>query len=337
MKKIASMALVLLLYTASPRALAAGPGDRLVPVGQAVGIQMNCQGVIVSELAEVQTENGSLCPAAEAGLRPGDRIVYFNGEPVRSGPDFLRLAGEMDGGEVRLRAVRAGEERLFTLTPVRSARGDWQLGLWLRDGVHGIGTVTWWDPVSGRFGALGHGVSLPGSDDLLAAAGGVITRASVTSAIPGSRGVPGELVGVPDRDDVLGVLEDNTPQGVFGAAPDLNVREAVPVAADGQIRLGPATILATVDGRGPREFAAEIIRVVRSGAPTRQLTLSVTDPALLEVTGGIVQGMSGSPILQDGRLVGAVTHVLVSDPSTGYGITMENMLAAAQSAPSAAA
>ena len=336
MRKKTIAPLILLFYILSPRALAAAPGDLLVPVGQAVGIQVNCRGVIVSELAAVRTENGPVSPAESAGLRPGDRIVSFNDAPVLTGPDFLRSAAEMDGASVRLRAFRNGEERLFTVTPARSIQGDWQLGLWLRDGVHGIGTVTYWDPDSGWFGALGHGISLPENEELLPVSGGVITRAAVTDVVPGCRGAAGELIGVPDRDAVLGTLERNTSQGVFGEADGLTGLAAVPAASDGQIRLGTVTVLTTVDREGPREFAAEITRIVRGGAPTRQLTLRITDPALLKITGGIVQGMSGSPILQDGRLVGAVTHVLLSDPTTGYGITMENMLAAAGQSASAA-
>ena len=142
---------------------------------------------------------------------------------------------------------------------------------------------------------------------------------------------------IPEPDEVLGAVEENSPRGIFGQADAaLGPREALPVAEDRDIRLGPVTILSTVGPEGPREYAAEITRIARDGSDTRQLTLTVTDPALLEITGGIVQGMSGSPILQNGKLVGAVTHVLVSDPSKGYGISMENMLRAG-SAPAKAA
>ena len=155
--------------------------------------------------------------------------------------------------------------------------------------------------------------------------------------LPGRSGEPGELCGVPDGSRVLGAVEQNTAQGIFGtASAALADAAALPVADDSQIHVGPAAIIATVDEGGPRRFGVEIVRVDRSGGDTRQLTLEVPDPARLAVTGGIVQGMSGSPILQDGMLVGAVTHVLVSDPARGYGISMENMLKASREMGAAA-
>ena len=224
----------------------------------------------------------------------------------------------------------------MTVTPRQGEQGTWQLGLWLRDGVQGVGTVTFWDPVTGKYGALGHGVSLPECQGLLPLSEGQITDAEVVDVLPGQRGEPGELCGVP-RQPVLGTVEENTPQGIFGrAGAAFNVREAVPVASDSEIHPGPAVILSTVDCDGPREFTVEIVRVDRSGNQARQIVLCVTDPALLDKTGGIVQGMSGSPILQDGKLVGAVTHVLVDNPTKGYGISMESMLGAGMTLRNAA-
>ena len=321
--------LLFLLAAASPRALAAEAGEWLVPVGRTVGIRIDCDGVMVSDLAEVETAEGSVCPAREAGIRPGDRIVALGGETVHSGEEFLSKARSLTGEPVELRAVRDGKTIRLTVTPKKGERDTWQLGLWLRSGVHGIGTVTFWDPDTGRFGALGHGVSAAQGEGLLAMSEGVITPAAVEDVTAGRQGEPGALHGTAEGDIVLGTVEENTPRGIFGRAEQaLGDREAVPVAADADIRLGPATILSTVGAEGPREYEAEITRIARDGSETRQLTLSVTDPALLGVTGGIVQGMSGSPILQDGKLIGAVTHVLVSDPSKGYGISMENMLRA---------
>jgi len=341
MKKIkrllAALWVVSAFFSAAPGALAAAAGDLLVPVGQTVGIQIDCDGVMVSALAEFETESGAVCPAREAGLLPGDRIVAIGGESVHSGEEFLAKARALTGEPVELRAVRNGQTLSVTLQPRRGERNAWQLGLWLRSGVHGLGTVTFWDPATGRFGALGHGVSLSQGDGLMAMSRGVITAAAVADVVAGRRGVPGELCGLPEGEEVLGTEEENTLRGIFGTAGEaLALREAVPVAKDADIHLGEASILSTVGPEGPREFAAEITRIARDGSETRQLTITVTDPELLAVTGGIVQGMSGSPILQDGQLVGAVTHVLVSDPTKGYGISMENMLKTTEALPSAA-
>ena len=215
------------------------------------------------------------------------------------------------------------------MTPALSRDGTVQLGLWLRDGVSGIGTVTYYDPETGRFGALGHGINDLNSGSLMTFTGGSITDAEIVDVVRGASGSPGELCGQPDKSCVLGNLERNTGSGIFGTAELECETEAIPIATAEEVRLGPATILTTVDGGGVEEYSIEISRIYRQPEDHRFLLLTVTDPRLLERTGGIVQGMSGSPILQNGKLVGAVTHVLLSDSSRGYGIGIEDMLDAA--------
>ena len=274
------------------------------------------------------TDSGTSRPAEAAGIQPGDRILALNGREVTDGASFLAAADSLTGEPVTLRLVRGSETLELTVQPVKSTRGRWQLGLWLRESVTGIGTVTYYDPATGEYGALGHGVSLP-EGALMAIAGGSIYRAGVGSVIPGSRGAPGELQGVPGG-GIVGSIGRNTPCGIFGTATEpLSTAPAVPVAGSGEVTLGPAEILSTVGPGGPAAYDIEISRITRGGDGTRQLTLIVTDPELLAITGGIVQGMSGSPILQNGKIVGAVTHVLVNDPTRGYGIFIENMLTAA--------
>ncbi|MBO6041114.1 MAG: SpoIVB peptidase [Oscillospiraceae bacterium] len=336
-KKTASALCLALTAAAFFSAPALAADELLVPVGQAVGIELRFRGVAVTGLAEVDTAEGPVCPAREAGLRSGDVINSFNGQRIEGSSDFLEKAASLGPDSVRLGVTRSGRELGFIVTPARSAQGTWQLGLWLRESVQGVGTVTFYDPATGAFGALGHGVSLPDGQGPAEISGGSITAAGVADVVPGRPGEPGELCGVPDGSRVLGAVEQNTPQGIFGtASAPLANAAALPVAADSQIHVGSAAIIATVDGRGPRQFEVEIVRVDRSGGETRQLTIEVTDPALLGATGGIVQGMSGSPIVQSGMLVGAVTHVLVSDPARGYGISMENMLKASRELAQAA-
>ena len=326
-KTAAGLLLALILTLTAPGAAAARAGDLLIPVGQAVGIELACRGVVVTGFAEVQTDRGGVCPAKAAGLLPGDVILKVDGEGVADGEAFLDRAARFDGGSVTLRIRRNSRETDVAVTPEENREGVWQLGLWLRDSVHGIGTVTFYAPATGEYGALGHGVSLPEGEGLMDIAGGSIFAAAVVDVAAGRKGEPGELRGAADAEAPLGRVTLNTARGIFGTADaPLGDRAAVPVAADSEIRPGQAVILATVDDGGPREFAAEILRVELFAGQSRQLTIAVTDPALLGATGGIVQGMSGSPILQNGKLVGAVTHVLLSDPTKGYGITMENML-----------
>ena len=323
--------LTLLLALAVPL-LAAGRAlavDELVPMGRAVGIELEAGGVMVAGLSEVETDDGVRAPAAEAGLQPGDVITAVGARETRSAAELLSALSALDGGAVDLTLRRGTETLTRSVTPVMGREGRWQLGLWLRDGVSGIGTVTYYDPASGAFGALGHGINDMESGKLLPFEGGTLTGARVVDVVKGAPGAPGELCGKPDPERVLGELGKNTGCGVFGTAEFDDLGEAVPIASEDEVKLGPATILATVDGETVGEYAVEISRIYRQPEDHRFLMLTVTDPQLLGLTGGIVQGMSGSPILQNGKLVGAVTHVLLSDATRGYGISIREMLDAA--------
>ena len=324
-------ALTLLLALALP-VLAAGRAlavDELVPMGRAVGIELEAGGVMVAGLSEVETDAGKRAPAAEAGVKVGDVITAVGQRQTRSASELLSALSGLDGGAVDVTLRRGAQTLLLSVTPVMGSEGRWQLGLWLRDGVSGIGTVTYYDPESGSFGALGHGINDAESGKLLPFEGGTLTGARVVDVVKGAPGAPGELCGKPDPERVLGELGKNTGCGVFGTARFADLGEPVPVADEDEVALGPATILATVDGETVGEYQVEISRVYRQPEDHRFLMLTVTDPRLLEQTGGIVQGMSGSPILQNGKLVGAVTHVLLSDATRGYGISIREMLDAA--------
>ena len=301
----------------------------LVPVGRAVGIRLDIDGVLVVGLAQVDTENGPCSPAGDAGILPGDRIIRFGTEEVKDGVDLQKALKEAAGGPVSLTVQRGGRTIQYTVRPTKSEDDAMRLGLWLREGVTGIGTVTFYDPESGVFGALGHGVADLDTGSLIPLGGGSITETQVIDVMPGIKGTPGELCGSLDASTVLGSVRSNTICGIFGLVQaSLSEREAITVASESELSLGPATILSTIKGDEVREFAVEITRIYRGDDSTRCLMLTVTDEALLSATGGIVQGMSGSPILQNGKLVGAVTHVLVNDPTRGYGISLERMLAA---------
>ena len=321
-------AMALLLCAALPaKAFAA---DALVPMGCAVGIRLETDGVTVAGFSEVDTAEGTVSPAADAGLKAGDVITRIGDRDTRSAADFLSAMAAADGSALRLTALRSGRELLFHVEPAMSREGNWQLGLWLRDGVSGIGTVTYYDPATGTFGALGHGINDLQSGKLLPFEEGSITRAEVVDVVKGACGAPGELCGQPDADAALGTLEKNTDSGIFGTAEfSAGEGQCIPVAGEEEVKLGPATILTTVGDGGTEEYSIEISRIYRQPEDHRFLLLTVTDPRLIERTGGIVQGMSGSPILQDGKLIGAVTHVLLSDATRGYGISIQDMLRAA--------
>ena len=317
---------VLMCFSQSVAAMAA----ELIPGGMVVGIELKTDGAMVSRLADVDTREGVRSPAREAGLKPGDCIVGFAGTEIHSGSDFVAQAAEMDGSDVSLTVRRDDEERIIKVSPAQNRSGDWQLGLWLRDGATGIGTVTYYDPKSGEYGALGHGVNDLESGELFPSAGGEVFSSSVDSVVKGQNGRPGELCGVFDPADTLGDIDANTPYGIFGEMEGFGGEHAaMETAAADEIKVGKATILSNLSGTEVQEYEVELTRVNCAARDGKNFLLKITDERLLEKTGGVVCGMSGSPIIQDGKLVGAVTHVLVNDLTRGYGIFIENMLDAA--------
>ncbi len=297
-------------------------GKELIPVGQVIGLELRDNCVTVAGIDEVM---GAKTKADT--LAVGDRIETIDGRVVSSAED-VRLALERSVGTVRMVVCRKGEKKTVSLTPEITAQGP-KLGLYLRQGITGIGTVTYYDPETKTFGTLGHGVN-NASGQLLSLSQGIAYSARVVSVRKGVSGEPGQLMGAVESKTPIGTLTKNTTRGVFGISETGWDGDAMPVASGNEVKTGSATILSTVSGKEVREYSVEILKIYpKSKANGRNLLLKVTDRELLNTTGGIVQGMSGSPIIQDGKLVGAVTHVLVNDPSTGYGIFIENMLDAA--------
>ena len=331
MRKIMMTALsCLFLAAAFPTAAYA---QALVAGGQVVGIQIRTEGVIVAGVAPVETAGGSRSPASDAGLRQGDLILEIDGRAVEGAGELIASVGALGGAPAELTVQRQGQTLHVTVQPVLSREDQWMLGMWLRDGISGIGTVTFYDPATGLFGALGHSISDFDTGVVLPLGRGSISDAEIVGVTPGEAGAPGELNGCADVDRVLGSVEANTEHGIFGHSGSPLAGKLLEI---GQVAAGPASILATVDGRNVREYAVEVNRLYRD-SDGLHLMLTVTDPELLARTGGIVQGMSGSPILQNGRLVAAVTHVFVNQPDKGYGISIQDMLAAAAPAREQAA
>ena len=294
----------------------------LVPVGQVIGLQLQDHTVTVAGFDEAWG-----AAAKEAGIQIGDQILRVDGKAVRCSED-VRKALETSDGTVDLIVSRDGKEKKYAICPQITQTGP-KLGIYLRQGITGIGTVTYYDPDTGAFGTLGHGVN--GTDGkLLQMTQGSAYSARVMTVRKGHAGEPGQLMGTVESTVPIGKLTANTDRGVFGVTQTGWEGEGMDIASSGEVRTGSAVIRSTVSGNSVREYSVEILKIYpKSRQNGRNLLLRVTDPALLEATGGIVQGMSGSPIIQDGKLVGAVTHVLVNDPTTGYGIFIENMLDAA--------
>jgi stage IV sporulation protein B len=326
-----------LLWATGGSAMAASTGRTVIPIGRAVGIKLFSDGVLVVGLSEVPTDGGQAAPAKECGLREGDIITHINSQEVDTIEQVQSLLQDLEGDQMSIRCLRGERQLQMTVQAARcSSDGTYKLGAWIRDSMAGIGTMTFYDPETNTFGALGHGINDVDTALLMPLQSGGIMEASVTDVKKGVKGAPGALQGAFQTSGDVGELWANTDGGVFGTLADSALVDGltpVEVASPSEIQVGPATILSNIAGETVEEYAVEITKVyLTDDGDTRDLMLTVTDPKLLETTGGIVQGMSGSPILQNGKLVGAVTHVLVNDPTTGYGIFMENMLSAASAA-----
>lgn len=307
---------------------AAGASDKtLVPIGKTVGVKLFSDGVMVIGVSEINANGKEVSPARDGGLAPGDIITHVNSSEIENTAQLVSIINGSDGEELSVRAMRDGLEMELGITPALSD-GGYRLGAWIRDSIAGIGTMTFYDPDSGTFGALGHGVNDVDTSQLVPLESGVIMHSSILSVKKGKNGTPGELRGSFDITKNVGTITKNTDYGIFGNAPKEIVEgTAMPIAEKSEIHEGKATILSNINGDEVKEYEIEIIKQFpERSESTRNMMIRVTDKELLSATGGIVQGMSGSPIIQDGKLIGAVTHVLIGDPTRGYGIYIENML-----------
>lgn len=298
--------------------------------GSTVGIYMETEGVLIIDTGEILCEGGAAREPAKNIVRPGDYIVAFNEQKVSNKKELMEDLEVLDGEDVTLDVIRNGQKIPVSLTPVRDTGGEYKLGIWVRDNTQGIGTLTWVDE-KGRYGALGHGISDVDTGELLHISKGALYQAEILGIQKGKSGSPGELSGLIryEPGQIIGAVDTNSKNGIYGSFYDR--RAGIPVkktevAYKQELEVGPASILCCVDG-SVKEYDAEITRIDMNHEDTnKSFVLHVTDPELLEITGGIVQGMSGSPILQKGKFAGAVTHVFVQDSTSGYGIFAETML-----------
>ena len=301
----------------------------LCPGGMPFGVKFYTDGVMVVGFCDVDTGKGSINPAARAGLHQKDVILKIDGEELRGAADMTERIEASQGKPMRLTCRRSGKEFEATLTPVLSAsEGRYKTGIWVRDSGAGIGTVTFLFPDSGAFAGLGHGICDVDTGALVQMRKGAVSDVTISSVVKGEAGAPGELKGHfnPGRS---GALLGNSACGVWGVFSEIpeTVCEPLPIGLRDDLTEGDAYILCTASGEEIQKYDIRISNIKRDAKGSKCFTVTVTDPDLLALTGGIVQGMSGSPIIQDGKLVGAVTHVLINDPTTGYGIFLENMLA----------
>lgn len=308
---------------------------RVIPGGQSIGVKLNTVGVLVVGHHLINTTTGKKSPGEISGIKIGDIITEINGSKIEKMTDvapFVQNAGQ-DGKALDMVISRESGKFTTKLTPLKDkGENTYKLGLYIRDSAAGIGTMTFVHPQSKKYGALGHVISDMDTKKPIVVEDGQIVRSTVTSIEKGSNGDPGEKLARFSSDrEIVGNIQKNSPFGIFG---ELNkelkngvMDKALPIALSHQVKVGPAKILTVVNDDRVEEFDIEIVSTIPQKFPaTKGMVIKVTDPKLLEKTGGIVQGMSGSPIIQNGKLIGAVTHVFVNDPTSGYGVHIEWML-----------
>lgn len=303
---------------------------RLKPAGIPIGIYVKTEGVLVVGVGEFEGESGESCSPAHYILQPGDYILEVNDEPVKGKKQFMETVSCCEGQNLILK-IKRNEEELYVMTkPQLNEQGEYKLGIWIRDNAQGVGTMTYIDE-TGHFGALGHGINDVDTSTLMALQKGTLYHTEIIGITKGSNGSPGELTGFIEYDDrnILGTITENTTRGIFGVcSPDIasEEQEALPVGLKQEIEAGPAQIRCSIGG-DIENYEVEITDInLGNDNINRGIVLQITDERLLSETGGIVQGMSGSPIIQNGKIIGAVTHVLVQDSTKGYGIFIERML-----------
>ncbi|MEL7656478.1 MAG: SpoIVB peptidase [Bacillota bacterium] len=309
------------------------PERVLIPGGHSVGVRMNVKGVLIVGLEEIETPAGKFVnPGLDAGLQIGDNILEINGTKVNNAAEVREIINKIKN-DVRLKVKRKDDIMVIRLTPVQSADDNlYKIGVWVKDKTAGIGTLTFYDPSNNTFGALGHAITDPETGTVLSVAQGELLNSKVESVKQGKAGSPGEIKGIfYEADQPLGQLIENNDYGVFGKTyTQINnpiYQQPLQIGYQNEIKKGPAYILTTLEGDKVEKYSIMIEKINhQSKASTKSMVIKVTDRRLLDKSGGIIQGMSGSPIIQNNKIIGAVTHVFVNDPQKGYGIFIEWML-----------
>ena len=303
----------------------------VVPGGNAFGIRLYTKGVMIIRIDGVTTQSGNVSPGKAAGLKEGDMIISVDGVDVYRNRELSAIFASSGGKTLKLEIERDSKKKEINFTPVLcSEDSTYKGGLWIRDSTAGIGTVTWYDRTNGIFAGLGHAVCDADTGEIMPLSGGDAVEAEIKGCYKGTNGSAGELCGVFSSGSI-GSLYINGETGVYGIMDSFDADDkVVPVALRQEVKTGAAQIICTVDDTGAEYYNIEIRKIFDGTDNQRNMVIKVTDPVLLEKTGGIVQGMSGSPILQNGMLVGAVTHVFVDDPTEGYAIFAQNMTETAQ-------
>ena len=304
------------------------PETKVVPVGKVIGLKLYTNGVLIVGMTEIDGEK----PYEYTGLKEGDTILEINNTEIDSIEKLKEVVNKSNGEELELKYLRDGTISVSNIKPVQTNTDEYKLGLWVRDAATGVGTITYYEPESGKFAALGHGIVDVDTDKLIDIESGEVVTSSIVAIKKGEQGIPGEIKGTIMNQTNIGEVTKNTDFGIYGnltntASLNINSQKAIDVALRSEIKTGNAKVLCTLENGVTKEYDIEIKKIyANNNSDNKSMLIKVTDEDLLNQTGGIIRGLSGAPIIQNGKFCGAVTHVLVSDPTMGYAVFGDLMI-----------
>ena len=304
------------------------PKTTVIPIGKAIGMKMYTKGVLVVGLSEIDGQK----PYEKTGIETGDKIVKINNTKINNTDELITCVNSSKGKEITITYISNNEEETVELKPVQTGENEYKLGLWVRDAAAGVGTLTFYEPQTGQFGALGHGINDVDTYELIDIANGELVTANIIDIVKGEDGTPGEIRGVIDGGTTIGTISKNTNYGVYGKVENMaklntNNTNEIEVANRNEITTGKAQIMCELENGKIENYEIEIQKIfIENNQNNKSMLIKITDKNLIEKTGGIIQGMSGAPIIQNGKFVGAVTHVLVNDSKMGYAVFADLMI-----------
>lgn len=304
------------------------PETKVVPVGKVIGLKLYTNGVLIVGMTEIDGEK----PYEYTGLKEGDTILEINNTEIDSIEKLKEVVNKSNGEELELKYLRDGTISVSNIKPVQTNTDEYKLGLWVRDAATGVGTITYYEPESGKFAALGHGIVDVDTEKLIDIESGEVVTSSIVAIKKGEQGIPGEIKGTIMNQTNIGEVTKNTDFGIYGnltntASLNINSQKAIDVALRSEIKTGNAKVLCTLENGVTKEYDIEIKKIyANNNSDNKSMLIKVTDEDLLNQTGGIIRGLSGAPIIQNGKFCGAVTHVLVSDPTMGYAVFGDLMI-----------
>lgn len=298
------------------------PKTKVIPIGSLAGLKLYTKGVLVVGVSDIKGEDNKIYkPYEEAGISGGDSIIEINDEPVNTTNELISCVSRCKGNSLKVKYINEGETHVTTLKPVKTSKNTYKIGLWVRDAAAGVGTVTFYNPESNSFAALGHGIQDVDTGELVEIDSGDLVTTDILDIEKGKKENPGKIEGTIENSEKIGKVYNNTQYGIYGEITDkseLNIKDtqSIEVATRNEIKTGKASIICTLENGIRKEYEVEIEKIyTNNNENNKSMLVKITDEELLEKTGGIIQGMSGSPIIQNGKLIGALTHVLLSDPT----------------------